>query len=411
MPKISPFKGIRPAKELVLQVIAKPFDQFYTEEAKNILQSNPQSFLHTIEPLIYNPYLRGSKEEIIFNKAKEFFEEFLESHVLVQDEVDCIYIYRTFNKGRWQTGIWCITAIDDYLDNTLRKHEHTRADREKDLIEYLDNTGIDANPVLVTYQGNDRIQELINETVLEEPIIDIFADEQQHQLWKISKPDKLKLIIDEFAKLPASYIADGHHRAAAASLAGIQRRKNNLRHRGHEDYNFFTTLYFSFDQLIIFEFQRVVKDLNGMNDEEFISAIEKIFDIHETSIGKPTEAHCFQMYLSGKWFQLKLKKEVKINDNPVSKLDVSVLQDLILSPILNITDPRRDQRIQFIGGPKPIEQIVKSIDDGMMKVAFFLYPTSIEELVDVADSGNVMPPKSTWFEPKLHCGLVVHKVD
>ncbi len=410
MPRIKAFKGIRPAKEKTLAVVAKPFDQFYTEAAKQILQQNPISFLHTIEPLIDNPFLRGSREEIIFKKAKEFFEEFLEEKVLLSDEKEAIYIYRTHNKGHWQTGIWCITAIDDYLDNTLRKHEHTRADREKDLIEYLDNTGIDANPVLVTYSGTPTIQSIIDQKVKEEPLVDFFADEQQHQLWMIDDSALIQSIISEFAKLPASYIADGHHRAAAASLAGIQRRKNNLRHRGHEDYNFFSTLYFTFDQLLVYEFQRLVKDLNGLSEQEFIDKLKEQFEVTSTTEPKPSAPHAFHLYMDKQWYELKVPTMMLNVEDPVSRLDVSILQEKILNPILGIEDPRRDQRIKFIGGVTPVDEVLKLVDSGEMKLAFFLYPTSIEELIDVADNGSVMPPKSTWFEPKLHCGLLIHKV-
>lgn len=411
MPKIKAFKGIRPAADKTLQVVAKPFDQFYTEAAKEILQNNPISFLHTIEPLINNPYLRGSREEIIFKKAKDFFEDFIENKVLVQDVKEAIYIYRTFNKGHWQTGIWCITAIDDYLDNTLRKHEHTRADREKDLIEYLDNTGIDANPVLVTYSGTPVTQSIINKTIIEKPLVDFFADEQEHQLWMIDDEETIKTLISEFASLPASYIADGHHRAAAASLAGIQRRKNNLKHRGHEDYNFFTTLYFTFDQLLVYEFQRLVKDLNGLSTDEFFEKLKLIFEVSEIKSSKPSTAHVFHMYLEQKWYELKIPETLLNISDPVARLDVSILQDKILNPILGIEDPRRDKRVKFVGGVTTTEDVVEMVDSGEMKVAFFLYPTSIDELVDVADAGSVMPPKSTWFEPKLHCGLLIHKVD
>lgn len=411
MPKIKAFKGIRPASDKTLQVMAKPFDQFYTDAAKEILQNNPISFLHTIEPLIENPYLRGSREEIIFKKAKDFFEDFLEEKILVQDAKEAIYIYRTLNRGVWQTGIWCITAIDDYLDNTLRKHEHTRADREKDLIEYLDNTGIDANPVLVTYAGTPTIQSIINTTIQNNPLVDVFADEQQHQLWMIDDADTIKILLNEFASLPASYIADGHHRAAAASLAGIQRRKNNLKHRGNEDYNYFTTLYFTFDQLLVFEFQRLVADLNGLSSEVFLASLAKIFDIKETTISKPTCPHVFHLYVENKMYELILLHDISKESDPVTRLDVSILQDKILNPLLGIEDPRRDKRIKFVGGVTPLEDVLKMVDSGEMKLAFFLYPTSIEELVDVADAGSVMPPKSTWFEPKLHCGLLIHKVD
>jgi uncharacterized protein (DUF1015 family) len=411
MPKIRAFKGLLPTQEKVLQVIAKPFDQFYTEEAKAILQSNPYSFLHTIEPLIDNPYLRGSREEIIFQKAKDHFDEFVDDQILIQDEKDCIYVYRTYNKGHWQTGIWCVTAIDDYLDNTLRKHEHTRADREKDLIEYLDNTGIDANPVLVTYPSSDVINNILEAKTSTQPIFDFKADAQQHQLWRIDDENNIQLIIDEFKKMNASYIADGHHRAAASSLAGIQRRKNNLRHRGNEEYNFFSTLYFSFDQLLVFEFQRVVADLNGMTKENLLLELANIFGVQKIEASKPEEAHCFTMYIDSEWYLLTIPHTMLEDSSEVEKLDVSILQNKILEPLLGIHDPRRDKRIKFIGGLVPVSNVTEMVDRKEMEVAFFLHPTSIEELIDVADAGEVMPPKSTWFEPKLHCGLLVHKVD
>ncbi len=411
MPKIRAFKGILPAKEKVLQVVAKPFDQFYTEEAKAILQSNRYSFLHAIEPLIENPFLRGSREEIIFKKAKEHFDEFLDEQVLIQDEQEAIYVYRTYNKGHWQTGIWCVTAIDDYLDNTLRKHEHTRADREKDLIEYLDNTGIDSNPVLVTYSGSPIINSILERTIQSEPLFDFNADDQRHLLWRIADVETIQLIVQEFKSLESSYIADGHHRAAAASLAGIQRRKNNLRHTGKEDYNYFSTLYFTFDQLLVYEFQRLITDLNGLSKNDFLLELSNVFGLRKINQSKPEHAHTFTMYIESEWYELSIPMTLLQDPNPVNNLDVSILQNKVLEPLLGIQDPRRDKRIKFIGGLTPIDEILKSIDKGEMKLAFFLYPTSIQELIEVANAFEVMPPKSTWFEPKLHCGLLVHKVD
>jgi uncharacterized protein (DUF1015 family) len=411
MPKIKAFKGARPRKNKVLDVIAKPFESFYTEQAKDILQTNKYSFLHAIEPLIDNPFQRGPREEIIFKKAKEHFEEFLEDGILVQDKKSAIYIYRTVNKGFIQTGIWCCTLIDDYLDNTLKKHEFTRADREKDLIEYLQNTGIDANPVLVTYQSKPEINLLIDEVTKEEPEFHFDAEGQEHFLWKIDNEEKIKRLTGFFAELPCSYIADGHHRAAASSLAGIERRKNNLKHNGTEEYNYFTTLYFSTDQLLIFEFQRLVKDLNGYSEDEFLEKLKQDFTVSASDSKKPEDLHQFKMYLSGKWYELLSKDHIRSLTDPVKKLDVSILQNHILLPVLGINDPRTDKRIQFVGGLTSVSDIIKKVDSGEMKVAFFLHPTSINELIEVADSGNVMPPKSTWFEPKLHCGLVVHIVD
>jgi uncharacterized protein (DUF1015 family) len=411
MPKIKAFRGWRPAPDKVLEVVIKPFDTFYTAKARTILLSNPYSFLHTIEPLIDNPYMRGSREEIIFKKAKEHFDEFTENGVLVQDPKPAIYIYRTINRGVTQTGIWTCTALDDYLDNTLKKHEYTRADREKDLIEYLQNTGIDANPVLVTYMPKPEIAEIIAGVTAQPPHTHFFADEQEHFLWKLDDEQCIQQLVSLFAELPGSYIADGHHRAAASSLSGIERRKNNLRHRGNEEYNYFSTLYFSTDQLIIFEFQRLVKDLNGLSEAEFIQKLEAHFELKPSDASKPGSLHQFKLYLEDRWYELKAKPHTFDQKNPVQRLDVSILQDYVLEPVLGISNPRTDQRIRFVGGVVPVEDVQGMVDRGEMKVAFVLHPTSIEELIEVADSGNVMPPKSTWFEPKLHCGLVVHQVD
>ncbi len=409
MPKIKAFRGLRPAKDKVLDVIAKPFDRFYTEESKSILRSNPYSFLHAIEPLIDNPFLRASREELIFKKAKEYFDDFLEHGILVQDAKPAVYIYRTVNNGKTQTGIWTCTSIDDYLNNTLKKHEFTRADREKDLIEYLENTGIDANPVLVAYRKDANIEKFIQEHTQHQPDYEFHVDTQDHFLWKIDQEEKLKFVIEAFEKLPAAYIADGHHRAAASSLAGIQRRKNNLRHSGNEEYNYFSTLYFSADELLIYEFQRLVKDLNGYSETDFLNLLRKDFELTLSDASKPKQMHEFKMYLSNTWYRLK-PLHINHSENPVKRLDVSILQDKILYPVLGIDDPRTDERIQFEGGLISIGSLCEKVDKGEMRIAFFLYPTSIEELFEVADSGNVMPPKSTWFEPKLHCGLVVHKV-
>ena len=410
MAQIKAFKGIRPRKDLVEQVVAKPFEKFYTEAASVILKRNPISFLHTIEPLIANPFQQGSREEIVFKKAKEFFDEFMEDGVLQSDPTESIYAYRTLNRGQWQQGIWCLTSIDDYLNNSLKKHELTRTEREKDLIEYLDNTGIDANPVLVTYEGNQTIQTILNQVMATTPDFDYHANEQQHQLWHIDSTAQIQTLVSEFQKFKATYIADGHHRAAAAALAGTQRRKNNFKHNGTEEYNFFSTIYFSFDQLHIFEFQRVLKDLNGLTSDAFLAKLSEGFEVIKSDDQKPTQQRIFKLYLDKNWYQLSPKSLDNALTEPVDMLDVSILQEQILHPILGIENPRRDPRISFVGGIIPIEEITNGIDAGENKAAFILYPTSIQELVAVSDAGSVMPPKSTWFEPKMPCGLVVHKV-
>ena len=410
MANIKAFKGIRPRKDLVAQVVAKPFDTFYTPAAKQNLENNPISFLHTIEPLIDNPFQQGSREEIVFKKAKEFFDEFMEDGVLQSDPSESIYAYRTFNRGQWQQGIWCLTSIDDYLNNSLKKHELTRTEREKDLIEYLDNTGIDANPVLVTYQGSSKIKEILNQVMAASPDFDYHANDQQHQLWHIDSAQMIQELIAEFKKFEATYIADGHHRAAAAALAGTQKRKNNFKHHGREEYNFFSTIYFSFEELQIFEFQRVLKDLNGLSNSEFLAKLAENFEVILSDAAKPMHARDFKLYLDHTWYKISPKQVDTTLTEPLDLLDVSILQTQILHLILGITNPRRDPRISFVGGIVPIQEITKSIDAGESAAAFILFPTSIEELVAVSDAGSVMPPKSTWFEPKLPCGLVVHQL-
>ena len=286
----------------------------------------------------------------------------------------------------------------------------TRTEREKDLIEYLDNTGIDANPVLVTYEGNQTIQTILNQVMANAPDFDYHANEQQHQLWHIDSTAQIQTLVTEFQKFKATYIADGHHRAAAAALAGTQRRKNNFKHNGTEEYNFFSTIYFSFDQLHIFEFQRVLKDLNGLTSDAFLAKLSEGFEVIKSDDQKPTQQRIFKLYLDKNWYQLSPKSLDNALTEPVDMLDVSILQEQILHPILGIENPRRDPRISFVGGIIPIEEITNGIDAGENKAAFILYPTSIQELVAVSDAGSVMPPKSTWFEPKMPCGLVVHKV-
>lgn len=412
MPKIRPFRGIRPVKGKVLDVIARPFEQFGSEKAKAILENNPLSFLHVIEPLLENGYLRASQEEIIHHKARENFDDFLQKGVLIRDKKPAIYIYRVKYNGRSQTGIWTCSSIDDYLNNTIKKHELTRAESEQALIRYLENTCVDSNPVLITYPPDKRINQIIQQTVAKDPEYDfVTEDHLQHKLWIIDDEMLIAQLVQSFSLMPCAYIADGHHRAAAASLLGMQKRKSNLKHKGTEDYNFFTSLYFSTDQIIIYEFHRLVKDLNGLTSEEFIDKVAEYFLISPSKTTfKPDRLHHFGMYLDGKWYALIAKAPTYATKNPVEKLDVSILHNYLLNTVLGIKDARTDNRIDFLGGVKDLDELVKKVDSGKMKVAFTLFPTSIEQLIEVADNGDIMPPKSTWFEPKLHSGLLVHQL-
>ena len=411
MPKIKPFKGIHPKQSNAGQVVVN-LENLSISEAKLIRQENPYSYVNMLVPKLDNLFLMGSKNELAFKKINENFEEFLDKGIFVQDSKPSIYIYQVRRAGLTQTGIWTVTSIDDYLNNVVKKHELTNSAREQSLIDYIQQTGIDANPVLITYKPVSAIDKIIRENTLNKADISFKKDETEHHLWKIDTEKTLEILVNEFSKLPSTYIADGHHRAAATSLLGIQRRKLNLKHQGDEEYNFFTSIYMSTDQLRIYGFNRLIKDLNGLSVEKVIELISQNFKVTESlNILEPYEVHVFGMYLAGRWYKLSAKSEIIHTNNPLAKLDVSILQDYILSPIFQIVNPRTDSRISYRGGLLPIKELIAEVDNGEYAVAFVLYPTGIEQLMEVADAGEVMPPKSTWFEPKFDVGLLIHQIN
>ncbi len=410
MPKIKPFRGIRPSSEIADKVVLG-LENLSLDEAKIIRSENPYSYVNMLIPKIENQFMMGSKRELTFKKINENFEDFLDEGILRKDEKPALYVYQVKHKGITQTGIWTVTSIDDYLNNTVKKHELTRADRELALIEYLQQTGIDANPVLVTYQPVTRINEIIEQTVSLDSDLHFEKGDAEHLLWKIDDESIVNTLVEEFSNLQTSYIADGHHRAAAAALLGIERRKRNLKHTGNEEYNFFTTVYMATNELQIFEFYRLLKDIKGMDAADFISRLEPVFDIeHSDSEIKPEKLHELGLYLDKQWYRLQAKTYTYNSSNPVSGLDVQILQKYILEPVLGITDPRTDPCLSFEGGLTPVTDLVKRVENGDIRAFFTLYPTSIEQLIKVADAGEVMPPKSTWFEPKTRDGLVVYTI-
>ena len=413
MPKIKPFRGIRPSPVYAGQVVLD-MENLSLDEAKIIRQGNPYSYVNMLVPKLDNFFLRGSKNELVYKKINENFEEFIDKGVLIMDPEPSLYVYQIAQGNLIQTGIWTTTSIDDYLNNVVKKHELTRADREKALINYLQQTGIDANPVLITYIAVPEIDEIISKVCMKDPELSFVKQNAEHKLWKIDAEADVIALVNVFEKLSVSYIADGHHRAAAASLLGIERRKLNLKHRGDEEYNFFTSVYMSADQLKIYEFNRLIKDLNGMTAPEFMKALSPYFNV-KTSLDReviiPQELHHFGMYLNGLWYRLTARSETYKNDNPIAELDVTILQNYVLSPILKISDPRTDPRISVVGGLLPIKNLINQVDKGDFALAFTLFPTSIDQLMRVADAGEVMPPKSTWFEPKFQVGLLIHKIN
>lgn len=411
MPKIKPFKGIHPKQSNAEKVVVN-LENLSISEAKLIRQENPYSYVNMLVPKLDNIFLMGSKNELAFKKINENFEDFIDKGIFIQDSKPSIYIYQVHRAGLTQTGIWTVTSIDDYLNNVVKKHELTNSAREQSLIDYIQQTGIDANPVLITYKPVKAIDKIIQENTIKQADISFIKDETEHHLWKIDNEKTLKILVDEFSKLSSTYIADGHHRAAASSLLGIQRRKLNLKHQGDEEYNFFTSIYMSTDQLRVYGFNRLVKDLNGLSPDKIIELISQNFNITESLIAQePCEIHVFGMYLAGKWYKLIAKRELFETNNPLAKLDVSILQDYILSPIFQIINPRTDTRINYRGGLLSINDLINDVDNGEFAVAFVLYPTGIEQLMEVADAGEVMPPKSTWFEPKFDVGLLIHQIN
>jgi uncharacterized protein (DUF1015 family) len=411
MPKIKSFKGIHPSQSSVEKVVVN-LENLSISEAKIIRQENPYSYVNMLVPKLDNIFLMGSKNELAFKKINENFEDFLDKGIFIQDEKPSIYIYQVGRDGIIQTGIWTVTSIDDYLNNVVKKHELTNAAREQSLIDYIQQTGIDANPVLITYKPVSSIDNIICNVTVNQADISFSKDGTEHRLWKIDDEKTLFILVDEFSKLSSTYIADGHHRAAATSLLGIQRRKLNLKHQGDEEYNFFTSIYMSTVQLKVYGFNRLLKDLNGLSIDEIISLISQHFDISKSlNVVQPTNNHVFGMYLAGNWYQLSAKHEITNSSNPLSKLDVSILQDYILSPIFQVKNPRTDPRINYKGGLLPINDLITLVDSGEYAIAFTLYPTGIDQLMEVADAGEVMPPKSTWFEPKFDVGLLIHQIN
>jgi len=415
MAVLKPFKGLRPPKELGAKVASRPYDVLNSEEAREEAKGNPCSLLHIIKPEIDFPAGTDEHSEPVYSKAVENLEYFKKKGWLVKDEKECLYIYAQTMDGRTQYGIVGCASVDDYLKGIIKKHELTRADKEEDRMKHVRNTNSNMEPVFFAYPRVKELDEIVSQIVSQqEPEYDFVANDGfGHHFWKIDDEKTIQTIVNLFAKIPYTYVADGHHRTAAAALVGKEKRAKNPNHKGDEEYNYFLAVHFPDNQLKIIDYNRVVKDLNGLTTEQLLEKLQEDFELTKigSKIYKPDQLHTFGMYLAGGWYKLTAKSG-RYNDNdPIGVLDVTILSDLVLNKILGIKDLRTDKRIDFIGGIRGLGELKSRVDSGEMKVAFALYPVSMKQLIDIADSGNIMPPKTTWFEPKLRSGLVVHELE
>ncbi len=405
---------MRPPKELVEKVESRPYDVLNSEEARAEAGDNAMSLYHIIKPEIDFEPGTSEYDPRVYSKATENFEAFQHNGWLVQDKDEHYYIYAQTMNGKTQYGLVVGAYVDDYLNGVIKKHELTRRDKEEDRMKHVRATNANMEPVFFAYPDNEVLDKLINRYAATEPEYDFIApiDGFRHQFWVISDPADMQAITAEFAKMPSLYIADGHHRSAAAALVGAEKARQNPNHRGDEEYNYFMAVCFQASQLTILDYNRVVKDLNGLTADEFLKALSVDFVVEDkgTDAYRPSRLHEFSLYLDGHWFSLVAKPGTFDDADPIGVLDVDISSRLILDKILGIKDLRSDKRIDFVGGLRGLDELKRRVDSGEMRIALALYPVSMKQIMDIADSGKIMPPKATWFEPKLRSGLVVHKL-
>lgn len=414
MAKVKPFKGIRPPRHLVTEVASRPYDVLNSEEARAEAEGNEKSLYHIIKPEI--DFLPGTDEHdpVVYTKAVENFNNFQQQGWLKQDDTEHYYIYAQTMNGRTQYGIVIAANVDDYMTGKIKKHELTRRDKEEDRMKHVRVNNANIEPVFLAFPDNKVLQHIINTVTAGEPEYDFTApDGFGHHFWVINDQETIDTITKEFEKIPYLYIADGHHRTAAAALVGNEKAKANPNHKGNEEYNFFLAVAFPASHLNIIDYNRVVKDLNGLTPEQLINKLKENFIVTPkgSEAYRPEKLHNFALYLPGQWYSLTAKEGTYNDTDPIGVLDVTVSSDLILRDILGIHDLRSDKRIDFVGGIRGLEELQRRVDSGEMAMALALYPVSMKQLMDIADSGNIMPPKTTWFEPKLRSGLVIHKLD
>ncbi len=411
MVRVKPFAAVRPPKQYVEEVAARPYDVLNSEEAK--AEAGEKSLLHITKPEIDFDPMVDEHSQAAYDKAVENFKAWQSRGWLVQDKKPCYYIYAQTMDGRTQYGLVVCAHTDDYAEGKIKKHELTRKEKEDDRMIHVNIQNANIEPVFFSYPDNAEIEKIVKKYTAQEPEYDFVAEDGfGHHFWVIDSQEDIDRITELFGEVPAFYVADGHHRTAAAARVGAERRKSNPNHRGDEEYNWFMTVAFPESQLKIIDYNRVVKDLNGLTPEQMLEKLSEDFTVKEVGadIYRPDHLHNFSMYLAGKWYSLEAKEGRYDDSDPIGVLDVTILSNLVLDKILGIKDLRTDKRIDFVGGIRGLGELSKRVDSGEMAVAFALYPVSMKQLVDIADSGNIMPPKTTWFEPKLRSGLAIHKL-
>lgn len=410
MARIRPFQALRPPVHLAHHVAALPYDVMDVEEARQMAGSNADSFLHISRPEIDLPPTVDPHADEVHQRGKQNLDDFLARRVLIQDPAPCYYIYRQRMGAIVQTGLVACAAVDDYQSGVIKKHEHTRADKEEDRVKHIATLDANDEPVFYIFRTNPQVEEILASVVFERPDYDFTTDDGvSHSLWVVGDPALIEHLTGLFDAIPRLYVADGHHRSAAAARVRDLRQAANPAHTGEEEYNFFLTVIFPESQLNIMPYNRVVKDLNGLDAERFMALVREKFSVTPAeSAVSPESRHQFGMYLEGRWYRLQATPQLADEGNTVARLDVSILQNHLLNPLLGIENPRTDKRISFVGGIRGVEELVRLVDSGEYQVAFSMHPTGIVELMDLADDDQIMPPKSTWFEPKLRSGLFVH---
>ena len=416
MATIKPFKGLRPPQSLVEKVASRPYDVLNSAEARREAEGNDMSLYHIIRPEIDFPVGTDEHDERVYQKAAENFQLWQDRGWLVQDEEEHYYIYAQTMNGKTQYGLVVGAYVPDYLNGVIKKHELTRRDKEEDRMKHVRVCNANIEPVFFAYPDNDALNAIIARYTAQKPVYDFIApgDGFGHTFWVIDDKQDIAAITQEFAKMPALYIADGHHRSAAAALVGAEKAKQNPQHRGDEEYNYFMAVCFPAGQLTIIDYNRVVRDLNGMTPAQLLDALKKHFDVEDKGTAepyRPTCLHNFSLYVDGHWYSLTAHPDTYDDHDPIGVLDVTISSRYILDELLGIKDLRSDKRIDFVGGIRGLEELKRRVDSGEMAMALALYPVSMKQLMDIADTGNIMPPKTTWFEPKLRSGLIIHKLD